>query len=240
MVVPPRGWLVLSQLSCAGGVALSCPLCPSWMVAVVAHSWWPQMGSHGICFLPITCHRPPRQPWPPCDPHKAGHLPCAQSWGQDGDTVLPPPAHHLFPPRPLASTVNDKLELQECLEHGRIAKVSPGWVVRGAWRGRRGIPALPAAVPGSLGHRVGVSGGISSGSRGGSPPSLTSPCLLQFSKVRTITTRSNSIKQGKDQHFPVFMNEKEDILWCTEMERYRCRCRGWAGAPRRVPPAPGP
>ena len=35
--------------------------------------------------------------------------------------------HYLLflPPRPLASTVNDKLELQECLEHGRIAKVSP-------------------------------------------------------------------------------------------------------------------
>ncbi|XP_068135989.1 DNA (cytosine-5)-methyltransferase 3A isoform X3 [Hyperolius riggenbachi] len=64
--------------------------------------------------------------------------------------------------RPLVSTVNDRLDLQDCLEHGRIAK---------------------------------------------------------FSKVRTITTRSNSIKQGKDQHFPVFMNEKEDILWCTEMER---------------------
>lgn len=44
--------------------------------------------------------------------------------------------------------------------------------------------------------------------------------VLQFGKVRTITTRSNSIKQGKDQHFPVYMNEKEDILWCTEMERY--------------------
>ncbi|XP_077096185.1 DNA (cytosine-5)-methyltransferase 3A isoform X2 [Siphateles boraxobius] len=41
----------------------------------------------------------------------------------------------------------------------------------------------------------------------------------KFDKVRTITTRSNSIKQGKDQHFPVFMNDKEDILWCTEMER---------------------
>ncbi|XP_068607920.1 DNA (cytosine-5)-methyltransferase 3A-like isoform X2 [Brachionichthys hirsutus] len=41
----------------------------------------------------------------------------------------------------------------------------------------------------------------------------------KFGKVRTITTRSNSIKQGKDQHFPVYMNEKEDILWCTEMER---------------------
>ncbi|XP_039523652.1 DNA (cytosine-5)-methyltransferase 3A isoform X4 [Pimephales promelas] len=41
----------------------------------------------------------------------------------------------------------------------------------------------------------------------------------KFDKVRTITTRSNSIKQGKDQHFPVYMNDKEDILWCTEMER---------------------
>ncbi|XP_051941488.1 DNA (cytosine-5)-methyltransferase 3A-like isoform X4 [Hippocampus zosterae] len=64
--------------------------------------------------------------------------------------------------RPLTAMRNDKLDLQDCLEHGRTAK---------------------------------------------------------FDKVRTITTRSNSIKQGKDQHFPVFMNEKEDILWCTEMER---------------------
>ncbi|XP_051578533.1 DNA (cytosine-5)-methyltransferase 3A-like isoform X7 [Myxocyprinus asiaticus] len=64
--------------------------------------------------------------------------------------------------RPLSAMCTDKLDLQDCLEHGRTAK---------------------------------------------------------FDKVRTITTRSNSIKQGKDQHFPVFMNEKEDILWCTEMER---------------------
>ncbi|XP_016431288.1 DNA (cytosine-5)-methyltransferase 3A-like [Sinocyclocheilus rhinocerous] len=64
--------------------------------------------------------------------------------------------------RPLATMCTDKLDLQDCLEHGRTAK---------------------------------------------------------FDKVRTITTRSNSIKQGKDQHFPVFMNDKEDILWCTEMER---------------------
>nr|XP_057913128.1 DNA (cytosine-5)-methyltransferase 3A-like isoform X2 [Doryrhamphus excisus] len=64
--------------------------------------------------------------------------------------------------RPLAAMCSDRLDLQDCLEHGRTAK---------------------------------------------------------FDKVRTITTRSNSIKQGKDQHFPVFMNEKEDILWCTEMER---------------------
>ncbi|TKS86960.1 DNA (cytosine-5)-methyltransferase 3A [Collichthys lucidus] len=64
--------------------------------------------------------------------------------------------------RPLSAMCNDRLDLQDCLEHGRTAK---------------------------------------------------------FGKVRTITTRSNSIKQGKDQHFPVYMNEKEDILWCTEMER---------------------
>ncbi|KAM9569999.1 DNA (cytosine-5)-methyltransferase 3A-like isoform 2-T2 [Salvelinus alpinus] len=64
--------------------------------------------------------------------------------------------------RPLMAMFTDRLDLQDCLEHGRTAK---------------------------------------------------------FGKVRTITTRSNSIKQGKDQHFPVFMNEKEDILWCTEMER---------------------
>ncbi|XP_071225389.1 DNA (cytosine-5)-methyltransferase 3A-like isoform X3 [Salvelinus alpinus] len=64
--------------------------------------------------------------------------------------------------RPLTAMVNDRLELQDCLEHGRTAK---------------------------------------------------------FGKVRTITTRSNSVKQGKDQHFPVYMDNKEDILWCTEMER---------------------
>ncbi|XP_062292709.1 DNA (cytosine-5)-methyltransferase 3A-like isoform X5 [Scomber scombrus] len=64
--------------------------------------------------------------------------------------------------RPLAPMTNDKLDLQECLEHGRTAK---------------------------------------------------------FEKLRTITTRSNSVKQGKDEHFPVYMDNKEDILWCTEMER---------------------
>ncbi|XP_034092907.1 DNA (cytosine-5)-methyltransferase 3A-like isoform X5 [Gymnodraco acuticeps] len=64
--------------------------------------------------------------------------------------------------RPLSAMSNDRLDLQECLEHGRTAK---------------------------------------------------------FEKLRTITTRSNSVKQGKDEHFPVFMESKEDILWCTEMER---------------------
>ncbi|XP_069742625.1 DNA (cytosine-5)-methyltransferase 3A isoform X9 [Narcine bancroftii] len=73
-----------------------------------------------------------------------------------------PGMNRLVKERPLVAMYHDKLDLQNCLEHGRTAK---------------------------------------------------------FNKVRTITTRSNSVKQGKDQHFPVLMNEKEDILWCTEMER---------------------
>lgn len=139
-----------------------------------------------------------------------------------------------LPSRPLASTVNDKLELQECLEHGRIAKVSQGWVL--------GAEGVPEGTGGAFQccHQQsqapwGAGWGFQEGSGGSIPPSLTGPCLLQFSKVRTITTRSNSIKQGKDQHFPVFMNEKEDILWCTEMERYRGGRAGAGGCRPRQP-----
>nr|AVZ47058.1 dCas9-BFP-DNMT3B(E697A) [Cloning vector p509_pCCL-PGK-dCas9-DNMT3B(E697A)] len=64
--------------------------------------------------------------------------------------------------RPVIASKNDKLELQDCLEYNRIAKLK---------------------------------------------------------KVQTITTKSNSIKQGKNQLFPVVMNGKEDVLWCTELER---------------------
>lgn len=45
-------------------------------------------------------------------------------------------------------------------------------------------------------------------------------CLYpQFDKVRTITTKSNSIRQGKMGPLPVNMNGKEDYLWCTELEQ---------------------
>ncbi|XP_070765977.1 DNA (cytosine-5-)-methyltransferase 3 beta, duplicate a [Enoplosus armatus] len=64
--------------------------------------------------------------------------------------------------RPLASALDDKVALQDCLEVGRMAK---------------------------------------------------------FDKVRTITTKSNSIRQGKMGPLPVDMNGKEDYLWCTEMEQ---------------------
>ncbi|KAA8591366.1 hypothetical protein FQN60_002309 [Etheostoma spectabile] len=64
--------------------------------------------------------------------------------------------------RPLATALDHKVALQECLEVGRVAK---------------------------------------------------------FDKVRTITTKSNSIRQGKMGPLPVSMNGKEDYLWCTEMEQ---------------------
>ncbi|XP_062872132.1 DNA (cytosine-5-)-methyltransferase beta, duplicate b.3 [Trichomycterus rosablanca] len=42
----------------------------------------------------------------------------------------------------------------------------------------------------------------------------------KYVKVRTITTRTNSLKQGSaDQHFPVSMNGKDDGLWVTELEK---------------------
>ncbi|KAM7405121.1 hypothetical protein PAMP_012406 [Pampus punctatissimus] len=64
--------------------------------------------------------------------------------------------------RPLATSLDDKVALQDCLEVGRLAK---------------------------------------------------------FDKVRTITTKSNSIRQGKMGPLPVSYNGKEDYLWCTEMEQ---------------------
>ncbi|XP_076840262.1 uncharacterized protein LOC143485023 isoform X2 [Brachyhypopomus gauderio] len=42
----------------------------------------------------------------------------------------------------------------------------------------------------------------------------------KFVKVRTITTRTNSLKQGtNDRHFPVSMNGTDDSLWITELEK---------------------
>ena len=47
----------------------------------------------------------------------------------------------------------------------------------------------------------------------------------QFTKLRTITTKMNSIKQTKKSIYPVRVagdpDKDRDVLWCTEMERYR-------------------
>ncbi|XP_074498757.1 uncharacterized protein LOC141772022 isoform X2 [Sebastes fasciatus] len=66
--------------------------------------------------------------------------------------------------RPITASQNDKLDLQDCLEIGREARVT---------------------------------------------------------KVRTITTNPNSLKQAKagDSRLPVLENGREDILWITELEK---------------------
>lgn len=44
--------------------------------------------------------------------------------------------------------------------------------------------------------------------------------VAQVTKVRTITTNPNSLKQGKDVSLlPVLEKGREDILWITELER---------------------
>ncbi|XP_037095214.1 DNA (cytosine-5)-methyltransferase 3C-like isoform X2 [Syngnathus acus] len=63
--------------------------------------------------------------------------------------------------RPVAASLDQKVNLQDCLEVGRVAKLD---------------------------------------------------------KVRTITTKTNSMVQGK-VGLPVIMNGKDDYLWCTEMEQ---------------------
>jgi hypothetical protein len=46
--------------------------------------------------------------------------------------------------------------------------------------------------------------------------------LFQFTKIQTVTTKANSIKQTKQGILPVEVSDSdvtEDLLWCTEMER---------------------
>ncbi|XP_061115075.1 uncharacterized protein LOC133139515 [Conger conger] len=64
--------------------------------------------------------------------------------------------------RPIIASLSDKVDLQQCLETGRQAKLT---------------------------------------------------------KVRTITTQSNSLKQGKTEVCPVTMDGKDDMLWITELEK---------------------
>ncbi|KAG9347687.1 hypothetical protein JZ751_005261 [Albula glossodonta] len=177
-----------------------------------------------------------------------------------------PAAGTIFTLRPLTAMINDKLDLQDCLEHGRTAKPlcqkcppHPQPQLTPPHTGCPGTSSCPfAPTLGSVWHKCRVTKPkhhhpplaahcmqqafcrkvrhgqqsrfcMSNPSYLGSSwmcailPSQPGKCnsliTLKFGKVRTITTRSNSIKQGKDQHFPVYMNEKEDILWCTEMER---------------------
>lgn len=103
--------------------------------------------------------------------------------------------------RPLSAMNTDKLDLQDCLEHGRTAKVklTPKYIYI------KYITVMCTYQVNNFQQYIII------------------VFIFQLDKLRTITTRANSVKQGKDQHFPVYMNDKEDILWCTEIERYKTR-----------------
>lgn len=145
LLAPSPVWLCPAR--CAGAAApkpQSCSLC-SWHGTELA----PPSTSPSACIRCVSLS-------PPNSPQMAAAPPNpswgAAAWGQ-GDLALPPHTVPLSPSRPLASTVNDKLELQECLEHGRIAKVSPGG---GTWGG-------VLALPGPLGCREGCREGCRGG-----------------------------------------------------------------------------
>lgn len=43
--------------------------------------------------------------------------------------------------------------------------------------------------------------------------------MFQVTKVRTITSNLNSLKQGKVFQLPVLQKGKEENLWITEIEK---------------------
>ncbi|XP_053360127.1 DNA (cytosine-5-)-methyltransferase 3 beta, duplicate a isoform X2 [Clarias gariepinus] len=108
----------------------------------------------------------------------------------------------------VAMSAHDKADICRFLECNPImidaVKVSPAHRARYFWGN---LPGMNRPVAISSSDTVDLQDCLESGR------------VAQFNKVRTITTKSNSIKQGKTGPLPVTMNGKEDYLWCTEMER---------------------
>ncbi|XP_058246542.1 DNA (cytosine-5-)-methyltransferase 3 beta, duplicate a isoform X2 [Hemibagrus wyckioides] len=107
----------------------------------------------------------------------------------------------------VAMSAHDKADICRFLECNPIlidaVKVSPAHRARYFWGN---LPGMNRPVATSLSDKVDLQDCLEVGR------------VAQFNKVRTITTKSNSIKQGKMGPLPVTMNGKEDYLWCTEME----------------------
>ncbi|XP_060737624.1 DNA (cytosine-5-)-methyltransferase 3 beta, duplicate a isoform X2 [Tachysurus vachellii] len=107
----------------------------------------------------------------------------------------------------VAMSAHDKADICRFLECNPIlidaVKVSPAHRARYFWGN---LPGMNRPLSISLSDRVELQDCLEVGR------------VAQFNKVRTITTKSNSIKQGKMGPLPVTMNGKEDYLWCTEME----------------------
>uniref|UniRef100_A0A3B4T5A3 DNA (cytosine-5-)-methyltransferase n=1 Tax=Seriola dumerili TaxID=41447 RepID=A0A3B4T5A3_SERDU len=103
---------------------------------------------------------------------------------------------------------NDKSDICRFLECNPIlidaVKVSPAHRARYFWGN---LPGMNRPLATSLDNKAALQDCLESGR------------TAKFDKVRTITTKSNSIRQGKMGPLPVTMNGKEDYLWCTEMEQ---------------------
>uniref|UniRef100_A0A8C2X6D8 DNA (cytosine-5-)-methyltransferase n=1 Tax=Cyclopterus lumpus TaxID=8103 RepID=A0A8C2X6D8_CYCLU len=103
---------------------------------------------------------------------------------------------------------HDKSDICRFLECNPIlidaVKVSPAHRARYFWGN---LPGMNRPLATSLDDKVGLQDCLEGGRK------------ALFEKVRTITTKSNSIRQGKMGPLPVTMNGKEDYLWCTEMEQ---------------------
>ncbi|XP_070824109.1 DNA (cytosine-5-)-methyltransferase 3 beta, duplicate a [Chaetodon trifascialis] len=105
-------------------------------------------------------------------------------------------------------SANDKSDICRFLECNPIlidaVKVSPAHRARYFWGNLPGMNRSLATAPGD---KVALQDCLEAGR------------MAKFDKVRTITTKSNSIRQGKMGPLPVDMNGKEDYLWCTELEQ---------------------
>uniref|UniRef100_A0A673G3C7 DNA (cytosine-5-)-methyltransferase n=1 Tax=Sinocyclocheilus rhinocerous TaxID=307959 RepID=A0A673G3C7_9TELE len=108
----------------------------------------------------------------------------------------------------VAMSAHDKADICRFLECNPVmidaVKVSPAHRARYFWGN---LPGMNRPLVTSLTDKVELQDCLEVGR------------TAMFNKVRTITTKSNSIKQGKMGPLPVTMNGKEDYLWCTEMER---------------------
>ncbi|KAI3357484.1 hypothetical protein L3Q82_015893 [Scortum barcoo] len=105
-------------------------------------------------------------------------------------------------------SAHDKSDICRFLECNPVlidaVKVSPAHRARYFWGN---LPGMNRPLATSLDNKVALQDCLEVGRK------------AKFDKVRTITTKSNSIRQGKMGPLPVNMNGKEDYLWCTELEQ---------------------
>ncbi|XP_051805509.1 DNA (cytosine-5)-methyltransferase 3C-like [Acanthochromis polyacanthus] len=105
-------------------------------------------------------------------------------------------------------SAHDKSDICRFLECNPIlidaVKVSPAHRARYFWGN---LPGMNRALAASQDDKVCLQDCLENGRQ------------AKFDKVRTITTKSNSIRQGKTGSLPVTMNGEEDYLWCTELEQ---------------------